>query len=182
MRINHILPGKKIVWVNDDRMYLKGKDYKILKKETWESSLYASVYKYSHDIFPAKASLGTNGCTDCHSFSSDLFYRQIVKYPFGEDGNHLTEPQFKRLNMSGFMIGLSAFREQFVKSFEYPAIIFLILAVISGILMMIKFELIYQIVRVAYTVFDISVVLSVVISIIYLIIDQFAILKTDVQK
>jgi hypothetical protein len=56
------------------------------------------------------------------------------------------------------------------------------MAVISGILMMIKFELIYQIVRVAYTIFDISVVLSVLISIIYFINDQFRILKTEAQK
>jgi hypothetical protein len=60
--------------------------------------------------------------------------------------------------------------------------IFLILAVISGILMMIKFDLIYQIVRVAYTVFDSSVVLSVLISIVYFINDQYSILKADVQK
>jgi hypothetical protein len=60
--------------------------------------------------------------------------------------------------------------------------IFIILAVISGILMMIKFDLIYQIVRVAYTVFDISVVMSVLISIVYFITDQFGILKVEAQK
>ena len=42
-----------------------------------------------------------------------MFYGQIVKYPFGDDGNPVTEPQYKRLNMSGFMVGLSAFREQY---------------------------------------------------------------------
>jgi len=59
---------------------------------------------------------------------------------------------------------------------------FLILAVISGILMMIKFDLIYQIVRAAYTVFDISVVFSVLISIVYFINGQFNILKAETQK
>ncbi|NMC37220.1 MAG: hypothetical protein GYA41_02720, partial [Bacteroidales bacterium] len=273
------LSGRKIVWVNDDRMYLNGTDYKMLNKEYWESSPYASVYKYSHDVFPAKAGLGTNGCTDCHSFGSDMFFRQVVKYPFGEDGLPVMEPQHKKLGMSGFMMGMSAFREQVVKSFSYPAIFFLfltilvsiacgvnrkenffrlnsnylyilyvllaagvafvflkpdvnsyvlpdrltldanhfiitifalaagaytwvrmskekptgtlllklqafflILAVVSGILMMIKFDLIYQIVRVAFTVFDISVVISVLISIIYFINDQFIIIKTEAQK
>lgn len=273
------LSGKKVVWVNDDRMYLSGKEFKILEKEFWESSPYASVYKYSHDVFPAKAGLGTNGCVDCHSFGSDMFFRKVVKYPFGEHGGPVMEPQYKKLGMNGFMMGMSAFREQIVKSFAYPAIlfllltilisaachvnrkenffpvnsnllyivyvlvaaglalvflkpdvnsyvlpdrltldanhfiitvialiagaytwirmkkentsgnllgklqaIFLILAVISGILMMIKFNLIYQIVRFAYTVFDISVVLSVLISIIYFINDQFNILKTEVRK
>lgn len=277
--LGYDLTGKKVVWVNDDRMYMNGKDYKILEKETWESSPYASVYKYSHDVFPAKAGLGINGCTDCHSFKSDIFYGQVVKYPFGDDGNPVMEPQYKKLDMSGFMVGLSAFREQIVKSFEYPAIIFLlltillsvacyinqkqnfflvsskhllivyglliagialvylkpdvnsyvlpdrltldanhfivtilaliagaftwirmkkenlsgsllsklqalfiILSVISGLLMMIKFDMIYLLVRVAYTIFDLSVVLSVLISIIYLINEQFGILKTDVQK
>jgi nitrate/TMAO reductase-like tetraheme cytochrome c subunit len=277
--LGYDLTGKKVVWVNDDRMYLNGKDYKVLEKETWESSPYASVYKYSHDVFPAKAGLGVNGCTDCHSFKSDMFYTQVVKYPFGNDGKPVMEPQYKKLNMSGFMVGFSAFREQIVKSFEYSAMIFLlmtillsvtcyinkkqnffsvsskqlilvyglliaglalvflkpdvnsyvlpdrltldsnhfiitilalivgaftwirmrkenpsgsllsklqalfmILAVISGLLMMIKFDLIYQIVRVAYTVFDLSVVLSVMISIIYLINDQFILLKPDIQR
>jgi hypothetical protein len=59
---------------------------------------------------------------------------------------------------------------------------FLILAGISGILMMIKFDLIYQIVRVAYTVFDVSVVISVLISIIYFINDQFIILKAGARE
>jgi len=277
--LGYDLSEKKVVWVNNDRMYLNSTDYKMLEKETWESSPYASVYKYSHDVFPAKAGLGTNGCTDCHSFKSDFFYGRVVKYPFGDDDKPIMETQYKRLNMSGFMVGLSASREQIVKSFEYPAIIFLlltvllsivlfvnraqnyflvnsklllivyglliaglalvylkpdvnsyvlpsrltfdtnhfiitilglfagaftwirmkkedpsgsllsklqalflILSVVSGLLMMIKFDLIYQIVRVAYTIFDLSVVLSVLISIIYLINDQFNILKPETRK
>jgi hypothetical protein len=131
--IGYDLSGKKVVWVNDDRMYLNGEDYKMLEKETWESSPFASVYKYSHDVFPAKAGLGTNGCTDCHSFKSDLFYAQVLKYPFGDDGNPVMEPQYKKLDMSGLMVGLSAFREQIVKSFEYPAIIFLLLTILLSV-------------------------------------------------
>jgi hypothetical protein len=277
--LGYDMTSKKVVWVNDDRMYLNGTNYRMLEKEYWESSPYASVYKYSHDVFPANAGLGINGCTDCHFFKSEIFYGQVVKYPFDDNAKPIMEPQYKRLNMSGFMVGLSAFREQIVKSFEYPAIVFLlltillsiacyvnrkqnffpvstnhllivygllmaglalvylkpdvnsyvlpdrltldanhfiitilaliagtftwvrmkkekpsgtllsklqalflILSLVSGLLMVVKFELIYQIVRIAYTVFDISVVLSVLISIIYLINDQFGILKTDVQK
>jgi len=277
--LGYDLQGKKVVWVNNDRMYLNGIDYKMLEKETWESSPYASVYKYSHDVFPANAGLGINGCTDCHSLKSDLFYRQIVKYPFGEDGNPVTESQYKRLDMSGLMVWLSAVREQIIKSFEYPAIlfllitilisvacyvnrkqnyvpvkaihlflgyifvmavfvlvylkpdvnsyilpnslildknhfiitvlaliagvftllimkkkqqsssllfrlqlIFLVIAAVSGLLMMIKFDAIYQIVRIAYTLFDVSVVLSVITSIIYLIKTQFQMLIPEVQK
>ena len=131
--LGYDLKGKKVVWVNNDRMYFNSTDYKILEKESWESSPYASVYKYSHDVFPANAGLGINGCTDCHSLNSDLFYRQIVKYPFGEDGNPVTESQYKRLDMSGLMVWLSAVREQIIKSFEYPAILFLLITILISV-------------------------------------------------
>jgi hypothetical protein len=204
---------------------------------------------------------------------------QVVMYPLGENGDPVMEPQYKKPGMSGFMMGMSAFREQIDKLFAYPAIIILlltilislacymnrkdnfvrmntkylfilygllaagvalvflkpdvnsyvlpdrltldsnhfiisifalvagaytwirmkkenhsgtqliefqafslILAFISGIFMMIKFDLIYQIARVAYTVFDISIVLSVLIIIVYFINDQFSILKVETQK
>ncbi len=273
------LAGRKVVWVNNDKMYLSGTEYQMLEKEYWEPSPYASVYKYSHDVFPAKAGLGTNGCIDCHAYGSDMFFRQVVKYPFGDDGNPVMEPQYKKLGMSGFMMGMSAFREQIVKSFVYPAILFLlltilisaachvnrkenffpvntnflyilygllaagvaliflkpdvnsyvlpdrltldanhfiitvfalvagaytwirmkkentadtllgklqaislILVVISGILMMVKSDLIYQAVRVAYTIFDISILLSVLISIVYFIKYEFGFVKAIMQK
>jgi hypothetical protein len=269
------LSGRKIVWVNNDRMYLSGTEYQMLEKEYWESSPYASVYKYSHDVFPAKAGLGINGCTDCHSFKSDMFYAQIIKYPFGADGSPISEPQYKRLDMSGFMVGTSVIREQFIKSFEYPSFIFLVLVIlismafsmnrtrdyfkikpahlllgyliiltgyvivslkpdvnsyvlpdritldkshfiisvlaiiigvytllkmkkngqngslfkfqlifisvtaISGFLMMIKFDTIYQLVRIAYTLYDLFVDLSIFISIVILVKDQFDSLNVE---
>ena len=264
------LQGKRIVWVNDDRMYLNGKDYKTLEKESYESSPYASVYKYSHDVFPAKAGLGAKGCTDCHSNSSDIFYAQTVKYPFGPDGNPVYEPQYKRLGIGAFFVWLSSVREQWIKTIEYPAILFLLIivllsvvfyinktqnyfpfspkylwvvygiltigfaliylkpdlhsyilpermwfdknhfmismlalftgiyswvsmkkaglsqsilgrlqlifitiSIISGFLMMIKFEAIFSLVRIAYTLFDLSIVFITVLSIIFFIGEQF---------
>lgn len=278
-KTNYPMDGKQVVWAMDERIYTTGKDYYSVEKEQWEASPYANVHTYNHDVLPARAGLGINGCTDCHSFKSDIFYAKVVKYPFDNDAKPVMELQYITLNMNGFMVCLSAFREQVVKSFAYPAIlfllltilisiachvnrkenyfpvnsnhlfavygllvaglaivflkpdvnsyvlpdrltldanhfiitvialitgaytwirmkkentsgtflgklqaIFLILAVTSGILMMIKFELIYQIVRVAYTVFDISVVLSVLISIAHFINDQFSILKAEAQK
>jgi hypothetical protein len=127
------LKGKKIVWVNDDRMYINGNDYKILEKESYESSPYASVYKYNHDVFPAVAGLGAKGCTDCHSLSSDIFYAQTVKYSFGDDGNPVYESQYKKLGISAFFLWISAVREQWIKTIEYPAILFLFLIIILSI-------------------------------------------------
>jgi hypothetical protein len=124
------LTGKQIVWVNDDRMYLNGKNYKMLDKETFEASPYASVYKYSHDVAPAKAALGRNGCTDCHSFNSTFFFAPTLKYPFDENGQPVTEPQYKNLGISGWMAYTGAFRESLVK----PVFYFLLAAFIMILL------------------------------------------------
>ncbi len=132
--IGYELNNRKIVWVNNDRMYFSGKDYKIIEKEYYESSPYASVYKYSHDVSPAKAALGSKGCTECHSFNSRIFYANIVKYPFGEDGNPVYEPQYVRLNLNPLFVWISAFREQIIKSVLYPSFILLILLSIILIL------------------------------------------------
>ncbi|HCY39830.1 MAG TPA: hypothetical protein DHV48_00460 [Prolixibacteraceae bacterium] len=126
------LADRKVVWVNNDRMYFSGKDYKMLEKETFESSPYASVYKYSHDVAPAKAALGTSGCTDCHSTSSGMLFAQVVKYPFGDDGKPVTEPQYKRLGISGFMAYTGAFRESIVKPmFYFLMVAFLIFLLVN---------------------------------------------------
>jgi len=129
------LKGRQIVWVNNDKMYFNSKEFKMLEKEEYESSPYASVYKYSHDVFPAKAGLGAKGCVECHSLNSNMFYAQVVKYPFGEDGKPVTEPQYKRLGMNGFFVFLSAIREQYIKTIEIPVILFLILLILLSVLM-----------------------------------------------
>ncbi len=125
------LDGKSIVWVNNDLMYFSSQNYRKLDKEYYESSPYASVYKYNHDVAPARAGLGVKGCVECHTFSeSGIFYRNVVQYPFGEDGNPIYEKQYKRLDLSGFNVWLSAFREQIIKSIEYPLIMFLFVILI----------------------------------------------------
>ncbi len=126
------LTGKQIVWVNNDRMYLTGTDYKMLDKETWEASPYASVHKFSHDVAPARAALGRNGCTDCHSFNSTFFFASTLKYPFDENGQPVTEPQYKRLNDSGFMVYAGAFRESLIKPlFYFTLVAFLVFVVMN---------------------------------------------------
>jgi hypothetical protein len=124
------LTQRKVVWVNNDRMYFSGNEFQTMEKETWESSPYASVYKYSHDVFPAKAGLGAKGCTDCHSLKSDIFFAKVVKYPFGEDGNPVTESQYVRLGIGAFFAWNSAVREQFIKTLEYPAFFFLLVTIL----------------------------------------------------
>jgi len=126
------LNGKQIVWVNNDRMYFNGKDFKMLDKEDYEASPYASVHKFSHDVAPARAALGRNGCTDCHSFKSSFFFAQTLKYPFDEKGNPVTEPQYKRLGISAFMAYTGAFRESIVKPvFYFSSVAFIIFLLIN---------------------------------------------------
>ena len=127
---NYDLTGKKVVWVNNDRVYTNGKEYFTLPKEEFESSPYASVYKYSHDVMPSKAALGINGCTDCHSFNSPIFNAEIVKYPFGEDGKPVTEPQYVRMGISGLSANIGAFREEIVKPIIYSEIGLLLIGVL----------------------------------------------------
>ncbi len=131
----YMLGERKIVWVNNDRMYFSGKDYKILDKETFESSPYASVYKYSHDVAPARAALGRTGCTDCHSFNSSFFFASSLKYPFDENGNAVTEPQYKRLNISGFMAYTGAGRESIIKPLFYFALAAFLIFLLMNLLL-----------------------------------------------
>lgn len=87
------LTGKKVVWVLNDRLYTSGHKWEQLQKHEYEASPYASVYKYSHDVAPAKAALGAKGCSDCHSKNSHFFFGQVLQYPFGEDGKPVTIKQ-----------------------------------------------------------------------------------------
>lgn len=80
------LQGKKIVWVQDDLVYYSGKDFKKIEKYDWEASPYASVFKFSHDVVPAKSALGAKGCSDCHSKDSNFFNAKVLKYPFDKGG------------------------------------------------------------------------------------------------
>ena len=127
------LSERKVVWVNNDRMYFSSTEFETLPKEDWEASPYASVYKYSHDVFPAKAGLGATGCTDCHSFNSSFMFAQTLQYPFDENGKPVTMPQYKRLGISGFMANTGAIRESIVKPVFYFVLAAFIIYLIAGL-------------------------------------------------
>ncbi len=132
---NYDLSNRKVVWVNNDKIYFNSSEYKYITKDIYESSPYASVYKYSHDIAPASSALGIKGCIECHSFSTQgMLFRNVVKYPFGEDGKPIYEPQFIRLGLEPWMVNLSAIREQYLKPIEYTLISLFIPFVILGII------------------------------------------------
>ncbi|AEB07968.1 multiheme c-type cytochrome [Desulfobacca acetoxidans] len=91
------LTGKTLVWVNNDRAYTSGTQWRTLPKSDFEASPYASVYKYSHGVAPARAALGAKGCADCHSKEAPWFTARILTYPFGEDGKPVTMSQADHL-------------------------------------------------------------------------------------
>ncbi len=109
------MDGKRVVWVMNDRVYRSGTEYRTIPMHAWEASPYANVHKYSHDVYPATAALGSNGCTDCHSPESDFFFASVVKYPFDENGEPVTRPQYEVLGLSGPTVTVGAWREAYLK-------------------------------------------------------------------
>jgi hypothetical protein len=128
------LTGKKVVWVLNDRLYYSGNKWEKLSKYDYEASPYASVYKYSHDVAPAKAALGSKGCSDCHSKNSHFFFAQVVEYPFGEDGKPLTIKQADLLGYKEVPRGRNPWTYWTAVFFKYLTIVVLFGLVVHMIL------------------------------------------------
>jgi uncharacterized membrane-anchored protein len=94
------------------------------------------------------------------------------------DANHFIISIFALL--AGVYTWLQMQKEQVSSLLSRLQSIFLLMAIVSGVLMIIKFDLIYQIVRVAYTVFDLAIIFTIVTSITYLIKSQFK-AETELQ-
>jgi hypothetical protein len=124
------LDRKRLVYVLDDRKYSSGTDYQVLAREPHEATPYASVYKYSHNVLPAKAALGSQGCTECHSTQSAFFYGRVLNQPFTPSGESQWIPNYQILGLSTASVRLSVLREEWLK----PALYFL-LAVLAVLLL-----------------------------------------------
>jgi formate dehydrogenase gamma subunit len=125
------MDGKRVVWVMNDRVYTSGAEYRTVPMHAWEASPYANVHKYSHDVYPAAAALGRNGCTDCHSTESDFFFARVVLYPFDHQARPVTTPQHVMLGLNGAAVRLGAWREAVLKEWS-PWLLF---ALLLGFLM-----------------------------------------------
>jgi hypothetical protein len=122
------LEGKRVVWVMDDRVYSSGSEFRVLQTHPWEASPYGNVHKYNHDVMPARAALGVNGCTDCHHPGSNFFFASNVKYPFDGNGRPVTQPQYQVLGFSLPEVTVSAWREAYLKPVIYGMLVVLCLA------------------------------------------------------
>lgn len=129
--LNYDLQGKRVVWVSSDRVYSSGTEYRVMDKAEWEASPYANVHKYNHDISPARAALGSGGCTDCHSLKSEFFNQPVLLTAFSpEDGGPRWTANYNVLGFSSASVRLGAFREETLKPVLYG-----LLALLAGLLM-----------------------------------------------
>jgi hypothetical protein len=133
-QVAYPMEGKRVVWVMDDRVYQSGTEFRVLQTHPWEASPYGNVHKYNHDVMPARAALGVNGCTDCHHPGSDFFFASNVNYLFDENGQPVTQPQYQLLGLSLPEVTVSVWREAHLKPIIYGMLIALCLsgAALSG--------------------------------------------------
>ncbi|MGC8988762.1 MAG: hypothetical protein ACP5MD_01435 [Verrucomicrobiia bacterium] len=114
------LEGKRLVWVSDDRAWYSSNESKPLPKLPHEATPYASVYKFSHDVAPARAALGSGGCTDCHASDSKFFNRPVLLAAFSpDDGKPRWLPNSAVLGYTLASVRLGAFREETLKPILY---------------------------------------------------------------
>jgi len=128
---NYHMEGKQVVWVMDDRVYTSGTEFLTLDMHPWEASPYANVHKYNHDVLPANAALGVNGCTDCHHPDSDFFFASNVKYLFDENAQPIMQTQHQLFGLSLPAVKIGAWREAYLKPITYGMIILLALGLVA---------------------------------------------------
>lgn len=109
------MEGKRVVWVMNDRVHRSGAEYRLVEKHDWEASPFANVHKYSHDIYPASAALGVNGCRDCHHPVSSFFYASIMQYPFDTQAEPVLASQAEILGIGHSSSRIGIFREEILK-------------------------------------------------------------------
>lgn len=125
------LGGRRLVWVSDGRAYYSSTESRALPREPHEATPYASVYKYSHDVAPARAALGSGGCTDCHSQGAPFFEGRVLEKAFSaEDGKPRWTPNHTILGIPRIWVTLGTLREQWVKPSIY-GLVFLLLSLLG---------------------------------------------------
>lgn len=114
--IGRPMEGARVVWVQNERVYRSGTEYRVMEKHPWEASPYGNVHTYNHEVLPARAALGAGGCSDCHAKDSPFFFQAVLADPFGDDGRPVWALQGDILGYdgsprrySGFVGGVAAF-------------------------------------------------------------------------
>ena len=117
------LENRRLAWVSDSRAYYSSTEVRELPREDHEATAYASVYKFSHDVAPARAALGAGGCTDCHRPESPFFQGAVLDAAFtGGDARPRWVPNYEILGVSALWVRLGAFREAGLKPVVYSLV------------------------------------------------------------
>ena len=109
----------RLVFVKDAAYTEDGKNWTRLKRFPWEATPYASVFKYSHDIYPAKAALGSKGCADCHSGRSPFFYRPVLTSLWDGQGKLSFRPNYEILGYSAWAVKALTWRQEVLEPVMY---------------------------------------------------------------
>ena len=123
------LANRRLVWVSDSKAYYSSTEVRDLPHEPWEATAYASVYKFSHDVAPAKAALGSGGCRDCHSSVSPFFFGAVLDTPFGADGKAVWTVQSRVLGYNGSPPRFSGFVGFVAQFFKWLTIVVMALLI-----------------------------------------------------
>lgn len=113
------LKGKELVFVKGDQVTKDGVKWRTLEKQAYEYSPYGSVFKFSHDVSPARAALGSGGCGDCHSSQSEFLFKPILIDPFDGRGKVVTQANFKFLGLTSLTVNMGVFQQETLRPLIY---------------------------------------------------------------
>jgi hypothetical protein len=94
------LRKRVVVFIDGQEVYTSAQQKATLEPKEFEYSPYGATFKLSHDIAPARAALGSNGCNSCHSKGSAFFKRPYMVKPFDASGNPVMTAAYKILRYS----------------------------------------------------------------------------------
>lgn len=87
-------------------------------------------FTISHGVEPSSMALGANGCTDCHSTTSDFFFSARVTDPFDAQAVQRTEPAYVKMGYTPAGIQYTAWREGIVKPLTPWAVLLVLAAIV----------------------------------------------------
>jgi hypothetical protein len=119
------MEGRRLVYISGRRKYVSGSQFEEMAVQPHEATPYASVYKYSHNVLPARSALGAKGCTDCHSTNSSFFFGRTLERPFTEEGPSAWTANYAVLGLTRTGVTVGAWREQWLKPALYLLLAFL---------------------------------------------------------
>ncbi|MCI0643395.1 MAG: formate dehydrogenase subunit gamma [Chloroflexi bacterium] len=88
------------VFIKGDKLWEFGEAGVLVGR--WDEVCEREGFSISHNVAPARETLGADGCEDCHSFQGEFFRRTYIVDPFDENGNEVVEPVRWTIGISDF--------------------------------------------------------------------------------